>query len=273
MARVFYPRQSITIPANAPHPEGTEYKISIGDEEWEGVFQTVVKVQMVYNGKIAGRKSPSYPIGTDDWKRVGDAVARLMGEVNGTIEAYEAGEAVLSGKNPAEVVAESAAAQQGGETRSNGNRYNPTLQNIIRIYKKNHEDPNTAFVTNPEESAAAGLRAASNAAQTTRGFNPSQSFVAPEGSPSHRAQRRTYINASRLQEERAAAQAAAEAAAQAAKDAENELDAAAEAAEAVGVEAEAAAAEAGQAATDVMQAAAIEDAMIAAGENGPDEEA
>ncbi|MGX8715703.1 MAG: hypothetical protein ACSW8A_08110 [Lachnospiraceae bacterium] len=272
MARVFYPRQSITIPANAPHPEGTEYKISIGDEEWEGVFQTVVKVQMVYNGKIAGRKSPSYPIGTDDWKRVGDAVARLMSDVNGTIEAYEAGEAVLAGKNPAEAAAEAASSLQNGESKPSGNRYNPTLQNIIRIYKKNHEDPNTAFVTNPEESAAAGLRSASSTAQTRGGFNPSQSFVAPEGSPSHRAQRRTYINASRLQEERAAAQAAAEAAAQAAKDAENELDSAAAAAEAVGSDAEAAAAEADKAAADVMQAATIEDAMIASGEMAPEEE-
>ena len=271
MARVFYPRQSITIPANAPHPEGTEYKISIGDEEWEGVFQTVVKVQMVYNGKIAGRKSPSYPIGTDDWKRVGDAVARLMSDVNGTIEAYEAGEAVLAGKNPADP-ADSSTAGQSGEARANGNRYNPTLQNIIRIYKKNHEDPNTAFVTNPEESAAAGLRSASSTSQTRGGFNPSQSFVAPEGSPSHRAQRRTYINASRLQEERAAAQAAAEAAAQAAKDAENELDSAAAAAEAVGSDAEAAAAEADKAAADVMQAATIEEAMLAAGETAAEEE-
>ena len=80
MARVFYPRASRLIPASSPHPEGTEYKISVGDEEWEGVFHQVVKVQMVYNGKVAGRKSPSYPVGTDDWRRVADAIGALLRE-------------------------------------------------------------------------------------------------------------------------------------------------------------------------------------------------
>lgn len=80
MARVFYPRKSITVSASAPHPAGTEYKISIGDEEWEGYFHTVIKVQMVYDGKVAGRKSPSYPIGTDDAQRVAEAVQRLSEE-------------------------------------------------------------------------------------------------------------------------------------------------------------------------------------------------
>lgn len=77
--RTFYPRNAIRIPASEPHPKGTEYKISIGDEEWEGgVFHSVIKVQMVYDGKVAGRKSPSYPVGTNDYKRVSDAIRRLM---------------------------------------------------------------------------------------------------------------------------------------------------------------------------------------------------
>lgn len=80
MARTFYPRNSKVIPASAPHPDGTEYKISIGDEDWDGVFETVIKVQMVYDGKVAGRKSPSYPIGTEDWKRVATAIEELIGE-------------------------------------------------------------------------------------------------------------------------------------------------------------------------------------------------
>ena len=77
MARVFYPRKSISVPASVPHPAGTEYKISIGDEEWDGYFHTVIKVQMVYDGKVAGRKSPSYPIGTDDAQRVAEAIRQL----------------------------------------------------------------------------------------------------------------------------------------------------------------------------------------------------
>lgn len=78
MARTFYPRYSKLIPASAPHPKGTEYKISVGDEDWDGVFEKVVKVQMVYDGKVAGRKSPSYPTGTDDWRRVAETIEELI---------------------------------------------------------------------------------------------------------------------------------------------------------------------------------------------------
>ena len=78
MARTFYPRYSKSIPASAPHPKGTEYKISVGDEDWDGVFEQVVKVQMVYDGKVAGRKSPSYPTGTDDWRRVAETIEELI---------------------------------------------------------------------------------------------------------------------------------------------------------------------------------------------------
>ena len=78
MARTFYPRRTTLVEASAPHPAGTAYKVSIGDEDWEGIFQTVVKVQMVANGKVQGRKSPSYPIGTDDFQRVAEAIDLLM---------------------------------------------------------------------------------------------------------------------------------------------------------------------------------------------------
>lgn len=77
MSMMYYPKLSKQILASAPHPEGTEYKISIGEEDWNGTFCTVVKVQMVYNGKISGRKSPSYPIGTDDYNKVYQAIAEL----------------------------------------------------------------------------------------------------------------------------------------------------------------------------------------------------
>ena len=32
---------------------------------------------MVYDGDVAGRRSPSYPIGTDDYERVMEAVEEL----------------------------------------------------------------------------------------------------------------------------------------------------------------------------------------------------
>ena len=59
------------------------YKISVGDIEWDGgVFHSVVKVKMMYDGKIAGRKSPSYPIDSDDYIRVCEAIQKLVEECN-----------------------------------------------------------------------------------------------------------------------------------------------------------------------------------------------
>lgn len=77
MSQMFYPKMSVHVHASAPHPEGTEYKISIGEEDWDGNFKTVIKVQMLYHGKVAGRKSPSYPVGTDDAQRVAKAIAEI----------------------------------------------------------------------------------------------------------------------------------------------------------------------------------------------------
>lgn len=72
MAKTFFPYSDKTsfIKASSPHPENTEYKISIGLETWGEKNHEVVKIQMVYNGEIAGRRSPSYPLGTDDFQRV-----------------------------------------------------------------------------------------------------------------------------------------------------------------------------------------------------------
>lgn len=72
MAKTFFPHSDkiAYIEASAPHPENTQYKISIGSEVWGGENHEVVKIQMVYDGTIAGRRSPSYPLGTDDLQRV-----------------------------------------------------------------------------------------------------------------------------------------------------------------------------------------------------------
>ena len=78
MSIMFYPKVSVNLPASAPHPDGTEYRVSIGEEDGDGYYPIVVKVQMVYNGKIAGRKSPSYPLGTDDSERVAEAITELQ---------------------------------------------------------------------------------------------------------------------------------------------------------------------------------------------------
>ncbi|MEA2110872.1 MAG: hypothetical protein U9P71_02365 [Campylobacterota bacterium] len=67
MAKTFFPndKQTILVDASNPHPKNTQYKISIGLEYWGNLNHEVVKVQMVYEGKISGRKSPSYPIGIE----------------------------------------------------------------------------------------------------------------------------------------------------------------------------------------------------------------
>ena len=77
MAKTFYPRKSVLIPASPPHPENTEYKISSGLEHWGDENHDVLKVQMVYNGTVSGRRSPSYPIGTDDFERVTNELQKL----------------------------------------------------------------------------------------------------------------------------------------------------------------------------------------------------
>ena len=49
-------------------------------ENWGDKFVEVVKVQMVYDGQVAGRISPSYPIGTDDYEKVEEAIKSLLSE-------------------------------------------------------------------------------------------------------------------------------------------------------------------------------------------------
>lgn len=79
MAKIFYPEKSIFVKASDPHPPNTEYKISVGSEDWgSSGFAKVVKVQMVYDGKVEGRRSPSFPIDTDDLKNVLEAINEIQ---------------------------------------------------------------------------------------------------------------------------------------------------------------------------------------------------
>ncbi len=79
MTKTFFPEKHKLVLASSPHPPNTYYKVSIGLEDWEGSYVPVVKVQMVYNGIVAGRKSPSYPIGSDDHRRVAETIKNLIG--------------------------------------------------------------------------------------------------------------------------------------------------------------------------------------------------
>jgi hypothetical protein len=80
MAKTFFPHKFIEVNASEPHPKNTKYKISIGTEIWNNANHEVVKIQMVYDGKIAGRRSPSYPLGTDDFQRVMQKVTELIAD-------------------------------------------------------------------------------------------------------------------------------------------------------------------------------------------------
>lgn len=73
----FIPRFQELVEASPPHPAGACYRVGIGPEDWDGTRVEVEKIQMVYAGKVAGRKAPSYPAGTDDAERVGQALTRL----------------------------------------------------------------------------------------------------------------------------------------------------------------------------------------------------
>ena len=81
MAQTFFPIKGKQkyIQASPPHQDA-QYVVSIGSEMWGGIPQSVIKVQMAYNGKISGRRSPSYPIGTNDYQRVHDAIIELLSE-------------------------------------------------------------------------------------------------------------------------------------------------------------------------------------------------
>lgn len=85
MTKKYFPDSStvVFVEASSPHPPNTQYKISLGLEAWEDGNHEVVKIQMVYNGEIAGRRSPSYPSGTDDFERVTRAVRELISHRNG----------------------------------------------------------------------------------------------------------------------------------------------------------------------------------------------
>lgn len=78
MSKTFFPRASVFVEASRPHPLNTQYKVSIGNEDWDGVFVDVAKTQMVYNGVVSGRRAPSFPVNTDDHRIVNEVIERLM---------------------------------------------------------------------------------------------------------------------------------------------------------------------------------------------------
>lgn len=79
--KIFHPIKSTFIDASAPHPVNTQYRVSVGNEFFDNVPQTVVVIQMVYNGKVEGRKSPAFPANSNDFFRVSQAANELIGSL------------------------------------------------------------------------------------------------------------------------------------------------------------------------------------------------
>ena len=79
MAKTFFPKATVKVKASPPHKDA-EYVVTVGTEMWDAVPQKVIKVQMAYEGKISGRRSPSYPYGTNDFERVNDAIKQLLAD-------------------------------------------------------------------------------------------------------------------------------------------------------------------------------------------------
>lgn len=80
MAQTYFPHDcaALFVKASKPHPDNTQYKVSRGLEVWGDENHEVVKIQMVYDGQVAGRRSPSFPLGTDDFQRVMSKVQELI---------------------------------------------------------------------------------------------------------------------------------------------------------------------------------------------------
>ena len=79
MANTFFPVVSTFVNATAGyHPQNTDYKVSIGYEINDGDSNCLVfKIQICYDGKISGRRSPSFPIDSPDWTNIKSAMDKI----------------------------------------------------------------------------------------------------------------------------------------------------------------------------------------------------
>ncbi len=82
--KIYFPSEHEDVPASSPpHPLNTAYRVSWGIEHWGSHAAPVLKVQMVYEGQVSGRRSPSYPKGTDDADRVMAVMQKMLRAMNG----------------------------------------------------------------------------------------------------------------------------------------------------------------------------------------------
>lgn len=77
MAKVYFPDAAIMVVASPPHPPNTQYRVLSALRLGGGTNHRVIKVHMVFEGKVADRRTPSYPVGSPDYTRVGEAIRKL----------------------------------------------------------------------------------------------------------------------------------------------------------------------------------------------------
>lgn len=78
MPKVYHPFLFEDVDASPPHDQRTKYRVSFGIEYWDDEQpQEVAKIQMVFDGIVSGRRSPSFPAGSNDVARCVEAFKRL----------------------------------------------------------------------------------------------------------------------------------------------------------------------------------------------------
>ena len=75
--KVFFPIRHIDVPVSSPHDSDTAYRVSYGVEHWGPEPIYVNKVQIARRGVASGRRSPSFPVGADDFERACRTMAGL----------------------------------------------------------------------------------------------------------------------------------------------------------------------------------------------------
>ena len=95
MSRIFEPTVFCRVPASKPHNQTAKYFVAIGLEDWERDGEnTVIKLQMEYDGKRQGRKVPSYTVSeedvsSEDWDNISKAVEKVRQAYKGGVRNRE----------------------------------------------------------------------------------------------------------------------------------------------------------------------------------------
>jgi hypothetical protein len=95
MAQTFFPVRSILVDSSySTAIKNAQYKVSRGIEIINNEERLVKKIQMVVDGQVLGNVVPSFPLGSDDFKKI-DAAMNALDEAVGVIEPKAFREAVI----------------------------------------------------------------------------------------------------------------------------------------------------------------------------------